>query len=170
MEKNLYIDMDGCLAEFIVLDQSQQYRLYEKGYFLNLRPQESVIEGLRYFMPQHPEINCFILSAYLRDSKWALQEKIMWLDRFFPELEESKRYFVPCGCDKSIVTFENEKAFLLEDHSPNLQQWVSGSSSRKGIKLINPINGSGRNWKGDRIRYDLSPEKFSEELFEIITA
>ena len=164
---NLYIDMDGCLAEFIVLDEKQQYRLYERGYFQNLKPQKGVIEGMRLFMRKHPEINFFILSAYLTDSKWALSEKKEWLETNFPDVKKENWIFVRCGQDKGDVVKKEGINILLDDHSPNLQHWVR-KPQNKGVKLVNMINGKGQNWKGYRLRYDMMPETFSDELYSII--
>lgn len=164
---NLYLDMDGCLTEFIVLSGQEQHRLYEKGYFRSLRPQIGVIFGLRLFMRQHPKINCYILSAYLRDSRWAKKEKEEWLREFFPDIPKAHWLFVPCGQEKSSVLRKGETGILLDDHSPNLKEWVK-SPRNYGIKLINPINGAGKNWTGARIRYDLPPEEFAKELYRFV--
>ena len=73
MEKQrLFVDMDGTLAVFTPVDTLET--LYEKGYFLYLMPQHNVVNAVRSIIMHNPEIEVFILSAYLSDSAYALQE------------------------------------------------------------------------------------------------
>ena len=44
-EPRLFIDMDGTLAKFQTVDTLE--KLYEKGYFYNLPPNENVVEAIR---------------------------------------------------------------------------------------------------------------------------
>ena len=74
--KRLFIDMDGTLAEFRPLAMLED--LLEKGYFLNLKPMENVIEAVRQLV-REPEIEVYTLSAVLRDNPYALAEKKQWL-------------------------------------------------------------------------------------------
>ena len=161
----LYVDLDGTLAEFNYAPSMDV--LYEKGYFLNLNPIPGVLEGIKEFMRSHPEIRVYVLSAYLADSKYALQEKTMWLDRNLPELDSESQLFVKCGETKALVPFPGENAFLLDDHSQNLLDWEKAGF--KGIKLLNGINGKGKKWGGSRISAALSPDVFAKELYALIT-
>ena len=162
--KTLYVDMDGVLAEFRYVNSEAE--LYEKGYFLNLKPMKNVISGITYFMEDHPEIEVYVLSAYLEGSRWALQEKSMWLNRHFPQLEEEHQLFVKCGEYKSSVPLDDEQAFLLDDHSPNLLDWEN--AGHFGIKLLNGINGKGKKWNGKLLDSALLPKDFSDKLYEMM--
>mgnify|MGYP004440906233 CR=1 FL=1 len=51
----LFVDMDGTLAVFQSVDTLE--KLYEKDYFLNLRPQINVIDIIK----NHPEVEVFRL-------------------------------------------------------------------------------------------------------------
>lgn len=42
--KNVYIDMDGTLADFQQVASEEE--LFEQGYFANLKPQINVIEAV----------------------------------------------------------------------------------------------------------------------------
>lgn len=160
----LYVDLDGTLAEFRYADSMDT--LYEQGYFLNLKPIDGVLAGIKEFMRRYPEIPVYVLSAYLGDSKYALQEKSMWLDKYLPELEDEHQLFVKCGEIKADVPCANENAFLLDDHSQNLLDWEKAGF--KGIKLLNGINGEGKKWQGDRISSSLTPDVFAEKLYELL--
>lgn len=97
-KQRLFVDIDGTLAVFKPVDTLET--LYEKGYFLNLAPHENVVAAVKEIVTNHPEIEVNILSAYLTDSQYALQEKNEWLDRYLPEIDQTHRIFVPCGSDK----------------------------------------------------------------------
>ncbi|MEE0514051.1 MAG: hypothetical protein UC961_00130, partial [Emergencia sp.] len=64
----LFVDMDGTLAVFTPVDTLET--LYEKGYFAKLEPHTEVLEGLKIFIKENPEIEVNILSSVLDDSKY----------------------------------------------------------------------------------------------------
>ena len=94
----LLIDMDGTLARFERVDTLE--RLYEKGYFLNLEPMRNVVAAVKLFAAKNPQVPVYILSCVLEDSKYALEEKQEWLDRYLPEVSPEYRIFPPCGENK----------------------------------------------------------------------
>lgn len=71
--------MDGVLAKFNHVQSEEE--LYAKGYFANLEPMTTVIEGMKQYIKENPDKDIYILSAYLTDNPFALQEKNEWLDR-----------------------------------------------------------------------------------------
>lgn len=86
-KQRLFVDMDGTLAEFKPVDTLET--LYEKDYFLNLKPNENVLGAIKQLIAQN-DIDVYILSAYLSDSHYALDEKNAWLDKYLPELPQEK--------------------------------------------------------------------------------
>lgn len=163
--QRLFVDMDGTLAVFKPVDEMET--LYEKGYFLNLMPQENVVEAIREIATNHPEIEVNILSAYLTDSKYALQEKNEWLDRHLPEIDSDHRIFVPCGTDKKEGIREGIRSndFLLDDYTKNLNEWQPPA---RGIKLLNGINHTRGSWAHDRLRYDREPSALADSILSIM--
>lgn len=137
MKKRLFVDMDGTLAVFQPTKNLET--LYEKGYFANLRPMERVLDGVKQFIVRHPEVEVYILSSYLSDSQFALEEKNSWLDKYLPEIKNDHRIFPPCGMDKKdfVPGGITELDYLLDDYTLNLNQWEPPA---KGIKLLNGIN------------------------------
>ncbi|MGN0141525.1 MAG: hypothetical protein ACI4AD_04805 [Roseburia sp.] len=163
--KRLFVDMDGTLAEFKTVDTLEL--LYEKGYFLNLAPHENVIAAVKEIITNHPEVEVHILSAYLTDSRYALQEKNEWLDRYLPEIDQAHRIFVPCGSDKKedIDGGIRSNDFLLDDYTQNLNDWQPPA---RGIKLLNAINHTRGTWEHDRIRYDRTPTDLADAIISIM--
>jgi len=158
MGKRLFVDMDGTLAEFKVVDTMET--LFESGYFYNLAPQINVVAAVKKIIKEDPEIEVFILSAYLSDSKYALSEKHMWLDRYLPEIDSDHRLFLKCGDDKREFIAAKDGAvsesdYLLDDYSLNLHSWEPPA---RGIKLMNGINGNYGTWKSDSLSFERSAD------------
>lgn len=164
-KQRLFVDMDGTLAVFKPVDEMET--LYEEGYFLNLTPQENVVEAIREIVAEHPEIEVNILSAYLTDSRYALQEKNEWLDRHLPEIDRDHRVFVPCGTDKKEGIREGIRSndFLLDDYTKNLNEWQPPA---RGIKLLNGINHTRGSWPHDRLRHDRESKTLASCIVSIM--
>lgn len=164
MKKRLFVDMDGTLAEFRPTKNLEE--LYEPGYFIQLRPIANVVDMINR-LAAGKDIEVFILSAYLEDSKTALVEKNMWIDEYVGEIGEGHRLFLPCGMPKilAVPNYTPDKDYLLDDYTKNLLEWPMED---KAIKLLNGINGKGGNWKGFRISCDQSSEIMEKLLKEKI--
>lgn len=163
--QRLFVDMDGTLAVFTPILEMET--LYEKEYFLNLSPQSNVVEAIRVIIRDYPDIEVNILSAYLTDSQYALQEKNAWLDQYLPEIDQAHRTFLPCGSDKKdyIRGGVRPNDFLLDDYTKNLTDWQPPA---KGIKLLNDINHTRGTWAFDRLRYDKSPTFLAANIVDIM--
>lgn len=160
----LYVDMDGTLAEFKVVTYQEQ--LFEERYFADLKPHENVVDAIKDIIENQPDIEVYVLSAYLTDSDYALDEKNEWLDRYIPEIDKEHRVFVPCGSDKKAVISNLSQAdYLLDDYTENLLSWVPPG---KAIKLINDINHTHGTWKEDCIRYDRDPSDISGLISDVV--
>ena len=157
----LFVDMDGTLAVFNQIDKLET--LYEQGYFANLMPQVNVVDAVR-MVQARDEIEVFVLSAVLTDSKYAQVEKNEWLNIYLPEIDERHRIFVPCGEDKTMYVPDKilEEDVLLDDYTVNLNAWEPPA---KGLKLLNGINGTKGTWQKSRI----SVEHSADELADLIT-
>ena len=164
----LFVDMDGTLAVFQSVDTLE--KLYEKDYFLNLRPQINVIDGIRFIIKNHPEVEVFILSAVLSDSPYAIPEKNAWLDKYLPEVDAVHRLYPKCGESKKEF-LEREQGgieqndFLLDDYSKNLHSW---DPPAKGIKVMNGINGKNGTWVKDKVSIEIDGSKFAECVLSIM--
>lgn len=162
--QRLFVDMDGTLAEFKTVDTLET--LYEKDYFLHLKPNENVLGAIKQLIADN-DFDVYILSAYLTDSRYALEEKNAWLDKYLPELPQEKRLFVPCGTDKSVSVpgLIRPDDYLLDDYTKNLSEWEPPA---KGIKLINGINHTNGTWQGDKIQFTHAPEELSSMISDVM--
>ena len=162
--QRLFVDMDGTLAEFKTVDTLET--LYEKDYFINLKPNENVLGAIKQLIADN-DIDVYILSAYLTDSRYALEEKNAWLDKYLPELPQEKRLFVPCGTDKSVAVpgLIRPDDYLLDDYTKNLSEWEPPA---RGIKLINGINHTNGTWQGDKIQFTHAPEALSSMISDVM--
>ena len=163
--KRLFVDMDGTLAEFKTVDTLE--RLYEPHYFERLKPNENVVAAIKDITINHPEIEVYILSAVLSDSKYALYEKKAWLKEYLPEIPDERCIFPPCGSDKKdyIPDGIRNDDYLLDDYSLNLNAWEPPA---RGIKLLNGINGNNGTWDKDSVSFLNSSEALSEKICAII--
>lgn len=145
MKKRLYVDMDGTLAIWQEIEYFE--RLYEEGYYRNLLPQMPVVQSVRELMKEN-NYEVYILSAYLTDSPYALEEKQAWVDMYLPQIAKENRIFIPYGQDKSayIEGGVKESDYLLDDYTKNLIDF--DRSGGNAIKLLNGINHTRGTWKG----------------------
>lgn len=163
-KQRLFVDMDGTLAEFKTVDTLET--LYEKDYFINLKPNENVLGAIKQLIADN-DFDVYILSAYLTDGRYALEEKNAWLDKYLPELPQEKRLFVPCGTDKSVAVpgLIRPDDYLLDDYTKNLSEWEPPA---RGIKLINGINHTNGTWQGDKIQFTHAPEELSSMISDVM--
>lgn len=166
-KKRLFVDMDGTLAEFKNVDTLET--LYEPHYFERLKPNENVVAAVRDIVNNHPEIDVYILSAVLSDSKYALFEKKNWIKEYLPEISDDKCIFPPCGSDKKDFIPDGIRSddFLLDDYSLNLNSWEPPA---KGIKLLNGINGNNGTWDKNCVSYLNGSEALSDKICSIINS
>lgn len=160
----LFVDMDGTLAVFNQIDKLET--LYEQGYFANLTPQVNVVDAVR-MVQARDEIEVFVLSAVLTDSKYAQVEKNEWLNIYLPEIDERHRIFVPCGEDKTMYVPDKilEEDVLLDDYTVNLNAWEPPA---KGLKMLNGINGTKGTWQKSRISIEHSADELADMIVDYV--
>lgn len=163
--KRVFVDMDGTAAKFTPVDTLET--LYEQGYFLNLEPIPNAVKAIRLLQAQAADIEVFILSSYLSDSEYALQEKNEWLDKYLPEIDKGHRIFCPCGKSKKDAVPGGIRVsdHLLDDYTHNLMDWEPPAI---GIKLLNGINHSRGTWRGSRISAENSPYIIVRKIMDVV--
>lgn len=150
MDVRIFIDMDGTLAEWKNIKSNEE--LYQKGYYETLKPNKYILQEIKKLIEEGRDI--FILSSFLSDSNYALNEKNNWLDKYLPELPKDRRIFVPYGESKykyipnKITAFD----YLIDDYTKNLLEWRSVGGT--GVKFLNGINHLKGIWEGLLLRED----------------
>lgn len=173
MKQRLFVDMDGTLAKFH--DQAKYIeRMFEKDFFRNLEPFENMVEGIRQFIQNHPDVEVYTVSARINgEPPYCEEEKNAWLDEHLPEIDQAHRIYTEVGKPKAeyIPGGVRESDFLLDDYNKGLNQWLYDGGS--AIKCHNNINqhglgiyggSAGMLWTGDMVHTEDSPELISAEL------
>ena len=160
--QRLFVDMDGVLA---VYDENMGTPLmYEPNYFLNLKPQQNVINAIRILLQiEPPSFDIHILSSTLINT-YAPQEKKKWINKYLPNIPSEKIILLPIGQCKTIHPIGIRKNdILLDDFTPNLQAW---SKHAIGIKLLNGINHTRGTWQGKTISIDLPSSCIARDILD----
>lgn len=179
----LFVDMDGTLTEWRTLkfnidkyedkDKVQNqlhYLLNTPGYFYSLKPHQNIIDAIKQ-MIQEDKVDIYVLSCVLPNTEKGSpkREKIAWLRKYLPELEESHYIFVPDGKNKVdyIPCGQMSTDYLFDDYSLNLHRW--DRSGQTAIKYLNGKNGTKGTFQGNKISYERSAEDIARLLTNICT-
>lgn len=161
MAKRLFVDMDGTLALWQYVSRE---KLYEQGYYRNLKPHDNLLMTVKNLIKEG--IDVYVLSSYLSDSNYALNEKKEWLNQYLPEIKKENQIFAKYGDSKSNyisggVTTEDH---LIDDYTLNLVDWRSNGGT--SIKFINGLNHTKKTWDGLIVNYNDTSLK--DRLLKII--
>lgn len=108
----IYIDMDGVVADFeqmmndLMLD-AHRLKLMP-GTYMNLKPIIGAISGINQLLDQG--YNIFLLTKIPSKNPYAAAEKLMWVRKHLPRLEDH----VIITPDKGCVGRKQD--FLVDDH------------------------------------------------------
>ena len=118
----VFFDMDGTLAEWKAAKEPED--LYEKDYFLSLKPYQSVVEAA-WKLYESGEAEVFILSAVLADSRYAIPEKNAWLGEYLPWVDIDHRLYVEGSVPKRLRVPGGVRMtdVLVDDYTKNLKEW-----------------------------------------------
>lgn len=157
MKRRIFVDMDGTLAEWRNIEDTAV--LYEKGYYESLKPNELLLQEIQNLIRKGEDV--YILSSFLDDSEYALEEKKIWLKRYLPELSDEKKIFVKYGDIKAtyIPNGIGIDDYLIDDYTKNLLEWKDAGGT--GIKFLNGINHTRGTWDGMKLENN---ENLSENL------
>jgi len=162
LNKRLLLDMDGTLAKFHD-ENSYLERMFEKGFFKNLAPFANLVDAVKDFSQNYPEIEIFIVSACVDgEPPYCKAEKNLWCDNYLPFINPAHRIFTPIGKSKAdfIPGGITKVDYLYDDYNKNLEQWQQDGGS--AIKCKNNINHKGligKLWEGTIIENYSSPSE-----------
>jgi len=172
-KKRLLVDMDGTLARFHDEDRYLE-RMFEKDFFRELQPFENMVEGIRQFMADHPDVEVFIVSArVIGEPPYCEVEKNAWLDRYLPEVDKAHRIYTDMGRSKAeyLPGGATKDDYLLDDYNKGLNLFMYDGGS--AIKCHNNINQrglgayggrKGQLWVGPMVHVEDKPELIAAEL------
>lgn len=178
MKKRLYIDIDGTLAQFHDVDKLFIEAMWTQGFYIGLKPFDNLVNGVRAFINDHPDVEVYVLSAYLdTEPPFVVSEKNEWLDKYLPEIPKERRIFTRAGENKTNYIGEiGPDDYLLDDYNKNLHEFESAGG--RSIKFRNDVNHRGRGayggeagplWNGSIISYDDSPTSIAYDLALCVT-
>lgn len=160
----LFVDMDGTLCEW--KSSSQEEDLFSRGWFLDMKPIANVVQAVSKIV-ECRQVEVFIMTAVMDESKYAKEEKILWLQEHLPDIDLDHVIFVPYGKPKHEFAPGGIRSsdILLDDYSRNLHEW---SMYGIGLKAKTKNNGTKGTWIGDSIRADWAPEVICEHIAALI--
>lgn len=158
LRKRVFIDMDGVLCEYRT--EATMEDLMSNGYFISLAPRHGMVQAVREII-KLDKFDVYVLSAVISECvEQSKREKMEWLDKYIPEIDIYHRIFTVCGTSKADAIKDiSANDILLDDYSPNLNQWVKAGG--KAIKILNECNGlRGTFVTGPRLKIDSTATLF----------
>ncbi len=129
---NIYVDMDGVLADFFGEKDCVARFETEKGFFRRLKPLEKNVKALRKAIADGKH-NIYVLSA--SPNARCDQDKIQWLNRYIPELETENAIIMRCGEDKSKY-MRTPDGILFDDYGKNIREWICNNAGvNRAVKI-----------------------------------
>ena len=128
---NIYVDMDGVLADFNAEPDGVARFRTEKGFFKRLKVLPKNARALRKLIADG-NYNVYILSA--SPNAAADGDKRAWLKRHRIKITDGNIIF--CRNHERKVDFmKTADGILFDDYGKNIREWVDGNPQNAGFKI-----------------------------------
>ena len=125
---NIYVDMDGVIADFNNEPKALERFQVEKGFFKKLHVMNEY--GINALL-KDKNINVFILSA--SPNRQADKDKRKWLKYYYPQIKSKNIIFCRLGENKADY-MKTEKGILLDDYGKNCLLWRKRGNTAIQVK------------------------------------
>lgn len=119
LNKIIYCDMDGVLADFMSEPDGINRFENEEGFFLNLKPFAKNVKAIKQLIADGNKV--YILS--ISPNERADGEKRAWLKKHIPTMRKKNIIILRKGANKN--TYASADGVLLDDYGKNIKDWVS---------------------------------------------
>ena len=116
---NIFVDMDGVLADFFAVDGAVERFENEKDFFVNLAPIQNNVNAVKQMIADG--INVLILSA--SPNERADGDKVKWLEKYLPEIPFTNIIIMRIGEKKSDYVNRVGRAILFDDYGKNCKEF-----------------------------------------------
>ena len=128
---NVYVDMDGVIADFNNEPNAIEHFKTEPNFFRTLKPINKF--GFEQLLSRK-DINLFVLTA--SPNKQADKDKRAWLKYYYPKLKKSQ--IIMCRLGQNKADFMKTKTgILLDDYGKNCSKWRERGNV--AIKITKPL-------------------------------